>query len=335
MTAIEPALSFEQIHIDVARHASDDFNPFHDPQRWGQIRDNPFNGPIALGFQLEFLIADRIYRQRRSNGEAELIEAHGLYFSNYEFRFAGALRSGETFRLEVKDTLDKTARGGGLSNRLMVRKHTGDAVLLGSQSETPTPRFLTEVDLSHLPSLQHLPDRITAPGTPYFLKRKFLNTSNGKNFALAALSDPHNYFDEPAERVYFPPLFTAALLSSALMEKGRSEGYDLNADPLVYTSHRISIDRRLQSTLRSNDCLHLLVEGPLEAQPGKGLGRSAVEQQLYRCFGLIHGKQILFRANVELAPLHAFLNQTEHLKPTAKARPRPPAPAHRPSIGAR
>lgn len=307
MTAIEPALRFEPLHIDVARYASDDFNPFHDPQRWHQIRDNPFHGPVALGFQLEFLVADRIAQLRRRNAEAERIEAQQLAFSNYQFRFAGALRPGEIFRLEVKDTAaGRNGDGTGLSNRLSVRKQNGDLVLLGSQSETRSARYLAGAELSHLPSLQHLPDRITAPGTPYFVKHKYLNTSNGKNFVLAALSDPHDYFDEIAERVYFPPLYTASLISSALLEKGRADGYDFLADPLVYTSHRISVDRRLQSELCSNDCLHILVEGPLEQPGGKGMGRATVEQQLYRCFGLVHGHRILFRAEVQLAPLHAF-----------------------------
>lgn len=309
MTATESALRFEQLHIDVARNASDDFNPFHDPKRWEQIRDNPFGGPIALGFQLEFLAADRIARQRRSNGEEQRIEAHGLHFSNYEFRFAAALRAGEPFRLEVKDTRDRIAEGGGLSNRLVVRKYDGHLVLMGTQSETREPRFIPEVEFPHLPSLQHLPDRIHPPGTSYFLKRKFLNTSNGKNFTIAALGDQHDYFDELSDRVQFPPLFTASMLSCALLEKGSASGHDFAADPLVYTSHQISVDRRLQSKLRSNDPLHILVDGPLEEPTSKGLGRSAVEQLHYRCFGLAHGDRILFRAQVQLAPLHAFLKQ--------------------------
>lgn len=306
MNATEPALRFEQLHIDVARNASDDFNPFHDPQHWSEIRDNPFGGPIAMGFQLEFLVADRVAQQRRANGEADLIESQQLHFSNYELRFASALRPGEPFRLEVKDTRDRTERGGGLSNRLVVRKYDGKPVLIGTQSETREPAFLPEVDLSHLPSLQHLPDRIHPPGTQYFLKRKFLNTSNGKNFTLAALGDQHDYFDELADRVEFPPMYTASLLSCALLEKGWAAGHDFTAEPMVYTQHRISVDRRLQAKLRSNDPLHLLVAGPMDEANGHGLGRSAIEQQCYHCFGLVHGDNILFRAIVHLAPLHAF-----------------------------
>ena len=50
-------LLFSQIHIDAARNASDDFNPFHDPYKWDAINNNPFGSTIVLGFQLEALAA--------------------------------------------------------------------------------------------------------------------------------------------------------------------------------------------------------------------------------------------------------------------------------------
>ncbi|MCB1798701.1 MAG: hypothetical protein KDI67_07455 [Gammaproteobacteria bacterium] len=305
----EQLLCFDQVHIDVARNSTDDFNPFHDPQRWQNIRGNPFASPIALGFQMEFLAADRVARHRRSNAEDTLIAEHALHFSNYEFHFADALRVGEAFSVTVKNTIDKSAQGGGLSNRIVLRKAAGDLVLMGTQSETAEPRFLPDAVIEGLPSLEHLPDRAMAPGTPYFRKRKFLNTSNGKNFAVGALCDQHDYFDELSERVDFPPLFTASMVSCALLEKGWAHGHDFEADALVYTSHQISVDNRLQRKLRSNDMLNILVEGPLTPPPPKGLGCASVDQQLYRCLGVLHGRQILFRANVQLAPLRSFLGK--------------------------
>ena len=66
------ALRLEQIHIDVVRNATDDFNPFHDPNRWQNIQENPFGGPIALGFQLVGLALDRIVQHREAQGERQL-----------------------------------------------------------------------------------------------------------------------------------------------------------------------------------------------------------------------------------------------------------------------
>jgi hypothetical protein len=299
-------LGFTQLHIDVARNATDDFNPFHDPLRFQRVAGNPFGAPIALGFQLEFLAADRVERYRSAHDDHDPALRADLCYSNYEFRFAAALRADEPFVLEVKPTVDRLDRGDGLSNRVVIRRAGGDLVLTGTQSETATPRFLADALPQGLPSLEHFPDRIPLPGTPYFLKRKYLNTANGKNFALGALCAQQDYFDELAEQVHFPPLFTAALLSSALLEKGQYEGYDFAAAPLVYTSHQISVDNRLQRQLRSNDVLYLLVEGPDPLAAPQGLGSRAPAQQRYRCYGLVHRRQLLFRASVQLAPLRTL-----------------------------
>ena len=291
----------------MARNCTDDFNPFHDPGRWQRIRDNPFGSTIVLGFQTEFLVSDLVKRHRRLDpGHIDLDEL-GLGYSNFEFKFAGALRPGERFDVEVRKTVDKTARGGGLSNRVIVRKQNRDLVLMGTQSETAEPRFLADADLEALPPTEELVDRQTVPGSPYFHKRKFLATSNGKNFVLAGLGDQRDYFDELDEFVYFPPVFTAALLSCGLLEKARRDGYDFEADPVVYTSHQITVDRRLQRALRSNDQLHLLIEGPLEVPAASGLGNAGLEQQLYHVFGVLDRYAILFRARVQMAALHTML----------------------------
>jgi hypothetical protein len=292
------ALCFQQLHIDIARNTTDDFNPFHDPKRWHRVVGNPFGSTIALGFQTEFLVSDRIEQRHRGRPLMDGRNYLALPFSNYDFKFVGALRPGERFDLELRKTVDKTSTGGGLSTRAMVRKADGSPVLMGSQSETTEARFLGEDLPLKLPVLRALPDRAPVPGTPYFLKRKFLTTSNGKNFVLAGLGTQQDYFDEIDEFVSFPPMFTAALVSCALLEKAMQEGYDFLAEPVVYATHQISVDRRLQSALRSNDRLHLLVDGPREQRE-----TASGAQQTYRVFGLLDEQQVLFRARLQLARL--------------------------------
>jgi hypothetical protein len=296
---------FEQLHIDVARNTTDDFNPFHDPKRWQRVRNNPFGSAIVLGFQTEFLASDLVRQRRRAISSADLDQL-GLHFINFEFRFAGVLKPGERFDVDIRGTVDKTASGGGLSNRVVVRKDNHDLVLMGTQSDTAKPRFLTDVDLSTLPPLASMGDRQMIAGSPYFHKRKFLTTSNGKNFVLAGLGSQQDYFDELDEFVHFPPVFTAALLSCGLLEKAWQAGYDFEADPVVYTSHQISVDRRLQRELRSNDQLHLLIEGPLEGSAGKGPGKRVIDRQHYRVFAVLDGGVVLFRARVQMAALHSM-----------------------------
>jgi hypothetical protein len=298
----EGPLRFDQIHIDVARNATDDFNPFHDPKRWRNISGNPFNGPIALGFQLELLAADRVSRLRRAASDALPLTE----YSNFDFRFANALRAGEVFYVDVRKTLYDRQSDGGYTNRVVLRKQNGDLVLLGHRHDTETARFLPEWQLGDLPVTTQQKDRALLTRDDWFLKRKYLNTSNGKNFAVGALCEQSDYFDEICDKVRFPALFTASLISCALLERGRHADYDFEADPMVYLSHQISVDNRVQDSLQSNDCLDILVEGPLITSEAKGLTAGHGEQLAYRCFGIAHGRGLLFRAIVKLAPLHAM-----------------------------
>jgi hypothetical protein len=180
-------------------------------------------------------------------------------------------------------------------------------VLIGYKRETREPLVAADRDPPALPALRLLPDRSFVPGTACFLKRKFLNTGNAKNFLAGSLCDQGYYFDEIAERVNFPDLFPASLLSCALLEKAQQEGHDFLVDPMVYMAHTIAIDRRIARRLRSNDVLHMLVEGPETVEGDKGLRTSGVRKLRFRCFGLVGHEEMLYRAEVLMAPLASIL----------------------------
>src|ERR1043166_4807759 len=135
-------------------------------------------------------------------------------------------------------------------------------VMIGYKRETAEPLVLVERSLGSLPDLQQAEDRAFLPGTNYFLKRKFMNTGNAKNFVAGSLCDQGYYFDELEDRINFPDMFPASLLSCALMEKAMNEQHDFMTNPMVYVAHNISVDRRLARSLRSNDVLNMLVSGP-------------------------------------------------------------------------
>ena len=80
----EPVFIFDQIHIEVARNASDDFNLFHDKHKWLQITHNPFKGPIVLGFQLNTLIEYQMRLYREAQHEDQIIAENQLRYSNYQ-----------------------------------------------------------------------------------------------------------------------------------------------------------------------------------------------------------------------------------------------------------
>jgi hypothetical protein len=295
---------FQQIHIDAARNSTDDFNPFHEPRKCGRIRGNPYPGPIVLGFQLEQLLEHEIDLYRDAHGEHELIARHELHYSNYQLTFANALLPGERFRVEIKPTLLRSDPPS-LTNRVVIRRDAG-MVLIGHKRETAEPMFLMTRTFDALPKLRRADDRAFLPGTRLFLKRKFLNTGNAKNFAAGSLCDQGYYFDELEDRVDFPEMFAVSLLSCALLEKAMNEQHDFIADPMVYMNHDISVDRRVSRMLRSNDVLHILVEGPDIVPVEKGLGKASVAQLVFRAFGFVRNERLLYGAEVRMAPLHSI-----------------------------
>lgn len=299
-------LVIQQLHIDVVRNATDDFNPFHDPNRWQNIRANPFGGPIALGFQLAALALDRVAQHRLKADEAHLADEHGLCFSNYQFSFASAVTAGSELEVQVRKTANRIDASGELSNRVTV-KQGGKLALMGMRKDTRHATTLADVEPQIPKALGQVPDRTVLEGSEYFLKRKYLMTSNGKNFCAGCFIPQHHYFDELANRVYFPPSFILSLVSCALLERAWSEGHDFEANPYIYTTHAFSFDKRVQRQLRSNDRIHLLVSASRSIEDAGRLGAAGIPQIQHTCFGVLNDDQVLFRGLVGLAELHDVL----------------------------
>lgn len=295
MTSNNITFIFNQIHIDVARNATDDFNLFHEPVKWQLIENNPFEGPIVLGFQLESLLEAHIKQYRNSNNEDVLIQDQQLQFSNYQFNFANAVKPGDTVEIDIKKSQFKKDNGGlVLSNRVAV-KANGILALTGYKKESQFALFLPDTDFSTWGNLKSYPDRSVLPEHGFFLKRKFINVSNGKNFLCGSLVDQLLFFDDLEEKTIFPEIFPCSFISCALLEQAWLDKHDFKKDPMVYSSHKISIHRQCLTLLKSNTCLHILVK----AIDGTSYA--------YECYGLIDNNQVLFRAIIALTPLKIIL----------------------------
>jgi len=295
---------FTRLHIDIARNSTDDFNLFHDNKNWHKIKNNPFKGPITLGFQLESLIEDKLRDFRGNANEQTLIDEQNLYFSNYQFSFANAIKAGQVLDVEIKPSQFKQKPIPTLSNRIMV-KSDGVLALLGYKKESAEPLFLADADFSFLGNIRHQADRSFLE-SGYFLKRKFMTTSNAKNFLCGSLRDQTEFFDEIQDKVIFPEMFPCALLSSALLEKAMCNRHDFEKNPMVYTSHKISIDRRHLATLKSNDALHILIK-PTADSAEHDFGEADPTALDYACYGVVNNNALLFRALIALAPLEVIL----------------------------
>lgn len=301
----DPQFIFEQIHIEVARAASDDFNLFHDKHKWLQVTHNPFKGPIVLGFQLNTFIEYQMKLYREVHHEDRIIAENQLRFSNYQITFVNALRPRQELALDIKKTLITTIPELSLSNRVAI-KSLGKTILLGHKKETKSPLCSPDIDLNKLADLNDIPDKTVVPGTDFFLKRKWMTNGNVKNFLSGSLAEQSDYFDELAHVAHYPEVFPVSLTSGALLEKAQLEHHDFKRNPMVYTSHDFSVDRVHLAQVKNNEKLHILVRQLPESKENT-LNHTSIMLRTYECFGLLENQAILFRIKLNLVPLEEII----------------------------
>jgi len=290
---------FSLLHIDIARNSTDDFNLFHDKKKWRQIHNNPFEGPILLGFQLEMLIEGVMRDYRKQAQENDLIDKENLGFSNYQFSFVNVIKPGQLVEVTVKNTSFKSDPDNSILSNRVVMKADGKLALMGFKKESKHPLFLALPQLPNFDLLNKMTDRTYLSEQGFFVKRKFMTTSNAKNFLCSSQREQSEYFDEVEGQINFPEIFPCALISSAILEKAVKEQRDFKREPLVFTSHKMSIERAVLAKLRSNDCLHILIkqtQDNLDTPPDNG-------QIDYECYGVVNQQVVLFRALISLMPL--------------------------------
>ncbi|MEF3076839.1 hypothetical protein V2P20_17580, partial [Methylobacter sp. Wu1] len=192
-----------------------------------------------------------------------------------------------------------------LGNRIAM-KSDDKTVLLGFKKETQAPLFLADTKLDTLPDLDEVPDCTRVPGTDYFLKRKYLNNGSVKNFLSGSFAEQSDYFDELTQTAQYPEIFPCSLSSGALLEKAQLENHDFKRNPMVYTSHEISVDRRALSLLKNNEKLHILVDQRPESGSNT-LNQTNIMLRTYHCYGLLHNNDVLFRMTLNLVSLKYIL----------------------------
>lgn len=297
-SAAPDPLRFTGLHIDVARFATDDFNPFHDRNKWQRIAGNPFGGPIVLGFQLTTHLVHAVSALHAVPPAQRYLHAR--------FTFADAVGVDDEVTTIVKPA--QQTGPGTLSHRVALRTPRGLAltghVRYVDDSPVNPPNPVQPIGLARLR------DRTDVPGTGFFLKRKFMTTANAKNFLLGAIVDPALYFDEMEERVRFPELFPVSLVSCALLERGMRRGDDFLQTPMVYSYHDLVVARDVAARLRSNDMVNILVSA--DHLPGDAITATLRRgQRTHLCLGYTGAGERLFVADIGLVPLASIPRVTE------------------------
>ncbi|MEW6989075.1 hypothetical protein AADZ91_00185 [Colwelliaceae bacterium 6441] len=296
-----------QMHIEAARNSTDDFNLFHDKNRWHKIKENPFQGAVALGFQLGCFVEDQIncspknYEQQLANTKNAIVSNQPLNFSEYEINFAGTVKPGDSIALVVRDgRLSEISGAECFSNRIVL-KANGKTVLLGYKRQTSCHIVKGIKTLPDFSEIINGKDRSFITSEQYFLKRKYMIVGNAKNFLTSSFAEQAKYIDEFDDKVSFPEMYPLSLLSSALLERAQAVGQDLIKEPMIYTSHKLSIDKNVLKTLKSNHALNILVSQP------KKSGEKGAEYETHQCTCVLSTQEILFHAEIQLAPLASIL----------------------------
>lgn len=292
--------SLTQMHIEAARNSTDDFNLFHDKNRWNWISNNPFNGPIALGFQLGCFIETQVKEWRAAEAKSNERDPNDLPFSGYELTFAGVVKAGDILDINIRDgRFSQTDGVDQYANRILC-KASGKAVLMGFKRESSRSLISLPDSFSSDTDWNAIPDRTFDPKTGFFLKRKFMIVGNAKNFLTSAFAEQANYIDEFADKVQFPEMYPLSLISSALLERAKINGHDLIKAPMIYASHKLSIDKRQVAQLSSNDRLNILIS------PEMAVGDDNMGKQVHLCIGFCNSAEPLFLAQIVLLPLSSL-----------------------------
>ena len=135
-----------------------------------------------------------------------------------------------------------------------------------------------------------------------------MNTSNAKNFLSGSLAEQADYFDELEGKANFPEIFPCGLISCALLEKALLDQHDFQQNPMVYTAHKITIDREALSGLKSNDILHILVRQISADTSGNSRINRENTDRIYECYGVIGNDTLLFGGIISLAYLANILD---------------------------
>lgn len=292
-----------QMHIEAARNSTDDFNLFHDKLRWNLINGNPFEGPIALGFQLGCFVETQVDQLRSGEHQDDLnaIKENTLNISGYDFSFAGCVKPEQSISLNLKKgRLKVQANDTQLSNRLMVLCDKKPAII-GYKRESNQFPVMFPFDFPELKDVEGLADRSFVNKQDFFVKHKYMILGNAKNFLNSAFAEQSEYIDEFEDKIRFPQMYPLGLLSSALLERAQADGHDLKLDPMIYVSHHLYIDKQQLSLLKSNDKLVIVVS--------KAIPKKDTEQDIrsHYCLAYSPCGSILYKAKVDLMPLSEVL----------------------------
>jgi len=294
--------SFTQSDLDSVRSISDDGNPIHDPSVWCKVQNNPFDGPIVLGFQLVELAAratsDTFLNESRYKASANSAPHSGVY-SRYRVTFLNAVLP--NVNVEMKASPVRKIESEKTLRQRFVARSAGNIVLKGYRETVVGNSENTDYMFSGIDQGERLGSSSAQPDGEVMITETQLLTTHARRFAKACGDSVHQN-NVHGLRGLASDIYPVSMTSGALVRYAINSGWDLCARPLVYRSQDIRIDSSRLNGLSGNTAISLQTRRDTSHR-GTQTNEMGASDFAFVCTGTMSDGSVLFCVRLVVSAL--------------------------------
>jgi len=294
--------SFTQSDVDSVRSISDDGNPIHDPSVWYKVQNNPFDGPIVLGYQLVELAAratsDSILNESQYRANASSTPHDGIY-SRYRVTFLNAVRPNEN--VEMKASAIRKIESEEVVRQRFVARSAGTIVLKGYRETVVGNSENTDYMFAGIDQRERFGRSSAQTDGEVMTTEAQLSTSHARRFAKACGDSVHQN-NVHGLRGLASDIYPVSMTSGALVRYAINSGWDLCARPLVYRSQDIRIDSSRLMGLSGNTAISLQTRREA-SRDGIQADETGASDFAFVCKGMMSDGSVLFCVRLVVSAL--------------------------------
>ena len=285
--------SFTQSEVDTVRSITDDGNPIHDPDKWHNVQNNPFDGPIVLGFQLVELAAratsDSALGQSAYTKAARPVHQTTIY-NRYRVTFLNAVKADE--RVEMTASAVRRLDSVGSSRQRFVARTCESIVMKGYRETVTESSGNTDYMFDGIEPINGSGGSNAVQHHSVMTTQKLLSTAHARRFATAC-GDSNHQNNVHGLRGLASDIYPVSMTSGALVQYASSCGWDLSVRPFVYRSQDIRIDSSRLDGLSTNTAITLQTRLVASAEDDRN-DALGTDEFAFVCTGSLPDKTVLF-----------------------------------------
>jgi|GEM_PF-5923434 len=294
--------SFTQSDVDTVRSISDDANPIHDPEKWSKVQNNPFDGPIVLGFQLVELAAratsSPLLHQAQCAKKSRP-PSRRTVINRYRVTFLNAVKANETVDIKASATRHLDC---GVTTRQRFVARSGSSIVLKGYREIVMATEDKRDDM--FADVGQGGERSTVGmigSRAVMTTEKLLSTTHASRFAKACGDSTHDN-NVHGLRGLASDIYPVSMTSGALVRYAISSGWDLSVRPFVYKSQDIRIDSSRLSQMSTSTAITLQTQLQNSAEDSM-TDAMGTDDFAFFCTGLLPDKSPLFCVRLVVSAL--------------------------------